>query len=318
MNSLDTHPPHDAGRPVGRPIESSGDMRPGRSGDESEAPSGGNSLPTRGAHSRPGRRLGSRSLRTVLESLSDRDVAVLRSVAAHRFISTRQLERLHFADHATPDSGARASRRVLNRLHVLHLLVHLERRVGGVRAGSAGYVWHLASAGQRVIAMHDGTDPGRQREPSERLLKHSLAVAETHVVLVEAARSGRFELIDVQLEPASWRRFHGLGGEVRLIRPDLSAVTAVDDYEDHWFIEVDLGSEHPPTVVRKCGLYLDYQASGTEQRRLGIFPRVVWIVRDQARGARIRHRFDKAKLSPELFRVTRREELADVVARGGA
>jgi hypothetical protein len=43
-------------------------------------------------------------------------MAVLASVAAHRFLTTRHVERLHFADHSSALAGARACRRVLARL----------------------------------------------------------------------------------------------------------------------------------------------------------------------------------------------------------
>jgi hypothetical protein len=52
----------------------------------------------------------------VARSLGDRDRAILHSVAAHRFLTTAQIERFHFADHLSPDAAARICRRVLHRL----------------------------------------------------------------------------------------------------------------------------------------------------------------------------------------------------------
>ncbi len=143
-----------------------------------------------------------------------------------------------------------------------------------------------------------------------------MAIAEVHVELLTASRDGRFELSSVQLEPASWRPFLGLGGDTRLVRPDLSVVTATGDYEDHWFLEVDLGSEHPPTVVRKCRLYLDYQACGDAQRTLGVFPRVLWVVPDRARVERLRDALSQAHLDSDVFRVTTTDQLSDTLAGG--
>ena len=49
------------------------------------------------------------------------------------------------------------------------------------------------------------------------------------------------------------------------------------DYDDHWFVEVDLGTESLPTLLRKCGQYEAYRASGIEQAQLGVFPMVLWV-----------------------------------------
>jgi hypothetical protein len=44
-----------------------------------------------------------------------------------------------------------------------------------------------------------------------------------------------------------------------------------------------------PVVVRKCRLYADYYQAGVEQARSGgVFPRVCWIVLDEARAERVR------------------------------
>ncbi len=76
-------------------------------------------MPADGGPSRATRRVGRAQLRRLSASLSQRDLAVLQSVAAHRFLGTRHIEGLHFADHATPLSGARSARRVLQRLQRL-------------------------------------------------------------------------------------------------------------------------------------------------------------------------------------------------------
>lgn len=208
---------------------------------------------------------------------------------------------------------------MLRRLHDQGLLEHLERRIGGIRAGSAGYIWTLGAVGARVLAETDnGASARRQREPSLRLLNHCLAIADVHVEMVGASRRRRFHLESVQLEPASWRRFLGLGGEIRLVRPDLAVVTTTGDYEDHWFLEVDLGTEHPPTVVRKCRLYLDYHASGDEQDRLGLFPRVVWVVPDQRRADRLMAAVRQARLDQTIFRISTVDGLCELLAGGAA
>src|SRR5918912_4442559 len=133
--------------------------------------------------------LGRRGLAQLRDRLSERDLEVISSVAEHRFLTTRQIETLHFADHATELAGARVCRRVLARLTDECLLARLERRVGGVRAGSASFVYALGPAGGRLL---DG-QRRRTGEPSTTFLTHTLAVAQAHVELIQAARRGQLE-----------------------------------------------------------------------------------------------------------------------------
>lgn len=302
-------------RPIAAPVASSTSAHPRTSELIPHASVTGNSP----VHSVPRPRgvpiAGARHVERISQGLSDRDRTIVGSVAAHRFLTTQQVERMHFADHTSALAGARAARRVLRRLADLGVLSHLERRVGGIRAGSAGYVWTLGPIGRRL---HTARGSGRFRryEPSLRLLAHYLAIADTHLALIGAARTGTFELLSVRLEPDSWRRFSGLAGDSRLLRPDLAAITSTGEYEDHWFLEVDLGTEHPPTVVDKCRLYLDYATTGTEQQALGVYPRVVWIVEDDTRAHALHSAFTRAGLDRALFRITTPDTLIAMLSEG--
>jgi hypothetical protein len=247
---------------------------------------------------------------------------MLRDLAAFHFLTTRQLEVLHFAGHPTPATGARLCRRSLARLHRLGVVTHLERRIGGVRAGSASYVWRVGPVGDRLL--HMDTDSGsrqRRKEPSERHLTHVLAVADVYVRVVTASRAGHLELMGYEPEPACWRRYLGAGGQPEVLKPDLALATAVGDYEDHWFVEVDRATESLPTLLRKCWQYEHYRRSGQEQVQAsdGVFPRVVWVLPDQARQARLAAGLQQAReLPPSLFRLCVTEDLVDVLAGGAA
>jgi hypothetical protein len=259
-------------------------------------------------------RLGRRSLARLRDELSERDRQLIHTVASHRFLSGKQLHRFHFADHATPETGARVARAALARLTGHGVLVRLQRRVGGVRAGSASYVYALGPVGRRLA----GEQTGRQvREPSTTFLEHTLAIAETHLTLLEASRRGRLELIAVEVEPTCWRRYLNTGGASETLRPDLYALTARGEFEYCWFLEVDRGTEYRPALLRKCRAYESYWRTGAEQQRSGTFPRVVWIAPDEERAQAIEQAIGSAPgLKRELFRTTTNERLVELLAGG--
>jgi Replication-relaxation len=257
-----------------------------------------------------------RGVLALRERLSERDYAILRQVAELRLMSARQIQAIHFsaAEHGSDAAATRARQRVLARLLRERLLSCLTRRIGGVRAGSAGLVLGLGVTGQRVLAL-DG--PRRRAyEPTSRFVDHTLAVAQLVVDLILAARTGRLELLEHQAEPGCWREFPGFGGR-RLLRPDAFLALGVGEYELRWFVEVDRSSESLPTVRRKCQLYTDYYQSGTEQTKSGgVFPRVCWSVPDEQRAERVRRIIDSDRMLPErLFVVAAAAETATTLQR---
>lgn len=250
--------------------------------------------------------------------LSERDRLVLSRIWEHRYLSTAQAQGFCFDGHASDESAARTARRVLSRLARDQLIRPLARRIGGVRAESEARVWQLAPAGAR-IARPDTGKSWRTHEPSERFLAHTLAVADAHLAFREGLARGH--QVSVQVEPLSWRRFSGLGGEARLVRPDLAAVIQGHDqqgsYEDRWFIEVDMGTESIPTVLTKFRLYMDYYRSGIEQATHGSFPRVLWVMhgpRAQQRDETLTRRILRTpSLEPRLFQITIHESLGSTL-----
>ncbi|AQP47281.1 hypothetical protein BW730_06965 [Tessaracoccus aquimaris] len=263
-------------------------------------------------------RVGRRRRARLASELSERDQLVLSRIWEHRYLTTLQVQRFCFTGHASDESAARTTRRVLARLQRDQLIRPLTRRIGGVRAGSEARVWQLAPAGAR-IALPDTGKTWRAHEPSERFLAHTLAVADVHLCL----RTGLTHGLDVsvQIEPLSWRRFSGIGGEARLVRPDLAAALQGADhqgsYEDRWFVEVDMGTESIPTLLTKCRLYMDYYRSGIEQDSHGSFPRALWVMhgpRARQRGETLTRRILRTpSLEPRLFKITTREDLPGVL-----
>src|SRR5205823_5569617 len=136
-------------------------------------------------------------------------------------------------------------------------------------------------------------------------LEHTLAVAQTHVELVKAARDGRLELVSVDVEPRCWRRYTGAGGAPEVVKPDLYVVTGSGEFEDCWFVEVDCGTESPAAVRRKCRAYEAYWRSGREQQTHRTFPLIVWVAQDEPRKQRIETSIVSLRsLKHDLFRAT--------------
>lgn len=278
------------------------------------------SISAQAAHPRPRSRrnigLGRSQLSVLRDGLSTRDVAILRSLSAHRYLSTIQLERWHFVGHATPLSAARRARAVLARLRSVGLLDTLDRRIGGMSQGSSSYLWYLTPAGHRLLT--PGAGGKRPFEPSARFLSHRLGVAETHLRLIEASRRGSVDLAEVSTEPECWRSYLSGYGSPQTLKPDLFLIasTPSGEYEHLWFVEWDEGTESIPVIERKATVYDQYRQTGKEQERSGSFPRVLWIVPSESRRDRIRQALGKSALaSARLHEIITPSELLETIVR---
>ncbi|MFT4165668.1 MAG: replication-relaxation family protein [Microlunatus sp.] len=227
---------------------------------------------------------------SLAEQLSERDHALLLDLERFRLLSTKHLQRLRFTDHASELAAARASARALLRLEALGVVTALDRRIGGVRKGSASYIWQLTATGERYLRASRG-EARRRRflEPGAVFVNHTLAVNDVAVGLLEAdRRHAGFTVEQLQTEPHNWRRYLGPAGEVKWLKPDLHVISVVggqDGYEEHAFLEIDLGTEHLPRIQAKCRIYAAYARTGAYQAHYGLFPAVVWLSPDPARRA---------------------------------
>lgn len=260
---------------------------------------------------------------TLLEQLGDRDQALVRDVEQYRLLSTKQIQRLHFDQtHPTAVAAARACNRALTRLREAGVLKPLQRRIGGVRAGSSGYVWYLGAAGERVLqALQPDIERGRRnyREPSRHFVEHTLAIAEVAVRAIEGSRRGNFELLELQTEPASWQHSLSSFGTAQTLKPDLRLVTASGDFEHHWFLEIDLATEHLPVIVRQCLAYQSHQATGRYQAKHQLYPLVVWVVPTEQRRRQLETGIAaESGLDPQLFTVVTTEQVINLLRVGAA
>ncbi|MEV6241020.1 replication-relaxation family protein [Lentzea sp. NPDC051838] len=209
---------------------------------------------------------------------------MLKSLHSFRLLTTAQVQRLHFVD-GPHLSRIRRAQYVLKRLQELGLVVRLDRLIGGVRAGSSGFVYGLSAVGQTVLEVGGPAGGPRRRVWDTRpyFQDHMLAVAELYVRLRELERHDHMELLTFDGEPASWRHFTGSGGELVMVKPDAYVRVGFQEFERRAFVEVDLSTESLPTIERKCLRFIAHWRSGVEQQRHGVYPMVVWLVPDERR-----------------------------------
>jgi hypothetical protein len=258
------------------------------------------------------------------DKLSERDVAILNDLDELRLLTGKQLRQLHFSS-GDPITQARKVRAALKRLSELGVIVRLSRRVGGIRAGSEGFVVGLSGWGHAVLNL-DADAPRRHRrviETKPAFQEHVLAVSDLYVNLTEHSRTGRSDLLEFAGEPGAWRRFGGLGGQAVTLKPDAFVRLGVGDYELANFIEQDMATESLLTIARKLAAYVAYWRSGQEQQRRGVFPRVWWLVPTTARLQAIAHSITRLPHEARaLFAVCLTSEavqsLTQLPAEGGA
>jgi hypothetical protein len=216
-------------------------------------------------------------LSSLAKKLTDSDRHIIATLAHGRAATARQLQRLHFTN-ASPRSNARMAQRVLKRLTDLRVIARLDRAPGGYGGGSAGHVYSLDVAGIK-LADPDVNKAIRRPWPLSHLfLEHTLEVMEWYVRLVENERLGGLKVLEYTAEPKSWRSYvSGLGAR-SVLKPDAFVRLASDEWEDHWFLEIDRDTEHVPALERQLMHYVDYWRSGIEQARNEVFPHVLWIV----------------------------------------
>jgi hypothetical protein len=221
--------------------------------------------------------LNSSRLDLLQRQLSSKEVAILTTLADVRLATASQLERLHFHEDTS-----RNRRRVLQSLTERGLVTRLDRTVGGKRAGSMGHIFAASVAGQKLL--EPSGHPRRPAPPGQSFLAHTLQVTEVLVRLRDCERQGQIELVDFEAEPRCWRRFPGPGA-TQICKPDAHVRVGVGAFLDAWFLEVDRSTEGPAAIRRQLEIYRRYWASGIEQSRQGVFPRVLWLVPDERRHA---------------------------------
>lgn len=210
----------------------------------------------------------------VAQSLGPDEHFILRQLATMRLATARQLQQLAGVDG---DAAIRRFRRRLARMTEVRLLGRLERSIGGVRAGSAGFVYRLDLAGQRLVA--PGSPGHRPWTPRPSWLAHALTVSQ---VYVELAVEPVLKLLTFEAEPTCWRSFTA-GYRTETLKPDAYLEMALGNEEVLVFLEVDQGTESSVTLGHKLDTYYRYWQSGGAEQTGGVMPLVLWAVPDNGR-----------------------------------
>jgi hypothetical protein len=232
------------------------------------------------------RRLGSSGLVELSARLPRREREILETVEQFRLLRSDQVRRLFFSEVEGEAGRARLCRRALAHLTEEGLLRRLERRIGGVRAGSSGHLYATTAAGKRLLAYLNGEGLPSNRgvhEPGAAFASHTLGIAELYVQLIERERTGALELVSFETEPACWRTYTTPLGASAALKPDALVRITSGEYEYASFVEIDLGTEGRGAVQRKARAYLAYYRSGREQVEQGVFPQAIWIAEGEAR-----------------------------------
>jgi len=248
-------------------------------------------------------------LARLAEELPERRWRLLRAVSALRLVTGGQLRRRFYADGGA--SAARLARLDLAALHRAGIVHRLERRIGGVRAGSTGFVYAVGPVGRRLLELDagEGLAYARSRyEPSVGFVRHALAVSELYVGLHEHLTdrlTGEHDAaLDFRVERAAGRCYLDAVGTPATLKPDAEVRLRRAGFEDRWWIEVDRATERRSTVQRKCAAYAAYFHTGREQQRTGMFPLTAWLTTTETRAAVLREvvtTFDRR--DRRLFRV---------------
>ncbi|EOH93699.1 replication-relaxation family protein [Enterococcus pallens] len=252
--------------------------------------------------------------------LDSQNFEILRTIYKFKFMTASQLQRIFFTKSSNNANNLRTCNRRLKKLQSYGVIDCLIHRIGGARAGSRGKVWVISSAGFQLLKLDSDlqlkANRKRLMEPSILFLEHTLTISEAYTKLIELDHQKKIELLEVQHEPRCWRTYSEKGVATYL-KPDLYVSLALDEYVDHYFLELDRATEPPSKCIVKAKQYIAYANSAVEQRQNenGVFPFVVWIVPNEKRREQltryIRYELPKAEM---LFRVITMAEFETLIA----
>ncbi len=128
--------------------------------------------------------------------------------------------------------------------------------------------------------------------------------------------NGVFRLDGVEVETEAWREYVTSSGAKSVLKPDLKVTIGSDEYTDHWYLEIDRGTESLPVLLRKSRAYEEYRRTGRGQAEHGVFPRVLWVLPDRGRVERLRAAIDDdPDLPSKMFTCITGDELIRTLSK---
>jgi len=224
-------------------------------------------------------RLSQAGLERLAAELDGRDRGILQMLGRLHLASGSHLLRVWWPEAS--ESDRRAARRTLARLTKWRVVARLERRVGGVGRGSEAWTYALDVVGQRL--WKQGGSARRPHLPRPAMWAHAMSVSEAYTRVAEALRQSPARLGAWQGEPESWRQYSGPYGEPLVIKPDGYVEIVGPGYADLFFLEIDVGTQSRSVIRSKLAAYRRYAASGAEQEREGVFPKVMFLTTSEER-----------------------------------
>jgi hypothetical protein len=180
--------------------------------------------------------------------------------------------------------------RILGRLKAAGLVASTQRLVGGPGGGSAGLMYFLTPAGQKLADAFTGGPPRRPPQNGSFLMRHGQMAAEVALAFRRAAQSRPgHQLIEWECD---WAAAMKLGSG--LVVPDGRIVYHTRHWEFSAFLEVDLATEGTRFFARKIERYLDLYLGGSWRKELARWPLVVTVAPTMARA-------DALKAATELL-----------------
>lgn len=171
-------------------------------------------------------------------------------------------------------------------------------------------------AGRRCYCQHPAaTSPPRRTLP--RLLGPHPGHHRSAGHIQRAVHDAGGDLALVRTEPACWRSWTTPGGGLAWLKPDLEIITrTAGGDEDHWLLEIDLGTENPARLITKCHDYQAHVNTEIHQTRYGYYPQVVWVMNEQRHEEWLRqHIADDPRLTTALFKAIGSEEELEIIVQ---
>jgi hypothetical protein len=197
----------------------------------------------------------------------------------------------HIREVLFPGLSSTTFDRSVSRLLDARYLYRVGRRASGESGGASPFVYQLGVKGWQFCGMAGGY------QRSNAVNEHSLQIADTYVLLVEAERAGVIKILGFELEQS-------VGGGRADAWVEIGVVGRGHKFQ--YFLEVDLGSERPIRIEEKCAAYWSAYVTSEEE----YWPYVAFVVADERRRREIGRIL--GSLPPErqaLFRVLLSQDL---------